>query len=279
MTVERSGALVSAEELAAMLGSASPPVVLDVRWRLNSPSYRPDYDRSHVPGARWCDLETDLADPPGVRGRHPLPDVARLQQRFVDWGIDPTTTVVVHDLDDSVAAARAWWVLRWAGLESVFVLDGGWSAWQAAGLPQSDVVPPAGGGTARVRPGSLPSIDAAGAMSVAASGVLVDVRAAERFRGEVEPIDPVAGHIPGAINLGTMGNVGPDGRFLDAEALRARFTAVIEHSGPVGVYCGSGVTAAHTVLALHEIGMDAALYAGSWSEWITDPTRPIGLGD
>ncbi len=202
----------------------------------------------------------------------------------------PRTTprIVVYDQDLSYAAARAWWVLRYFGAQDVKVLDGGLSAWVAAGLPTSTDVPASatgtGTGTFEARPGQLPILDADGAAALARDGVLLDARAPERFRGESEPIDPVAGHIPGAVNAPTVDNARADGRFLDPEALRQRFESlgIQPGDGPVGAYCGSGVTAAHEVLALHEAGIDAALYVGSWSDWVTDPDATRGdrrLGD
>jgi thiosulfate/3-mercaptopyruvate sulfurtransferase len=283
MGFDHTHALISVRELATLLHTERPPVVLDVRWRLNTPSRLPDYEQSHIPGARWCDLETDLSDPPGVRGRHPLPDPQRLQHRFRDWGLHEDSCVVVYDIEDSLAAARAWWILRWAGLTDVHVLDGGWAAWERSGEEVTAEVPSAGGGTAAVRPGSVKTVEADAIPSLVATGVLVDVRAAERFAGETEPIDPVAGRIPGAVNVPTVANVDDNGLFLPAEALRRRFdaagiSAAASAGDPVAVYCGSGVTAAHTVLALQLVGIESALYPGSWSEWITDPNRPVATG-
>jgi thiosulfate/3-mercaptopyruvate sulfurtransferase len=275
--------LVGAPELAAALDRGSPPVLLDVRWQLGGPSQHPQYLAGHLPGARWCDLEVDLADPPGPAGRHPLPDPRRLEAALRAWGIEEQSEVVVYDQGNSVAAARAWWVLGWAGVSRVRVLDGGFQAWLAAGQPVSTQVPAPAASSIRVRPGSLPTLDADTAAAWGRAGRLVDVRAPERFRGEVEPIDPVAGHIPGAVNLPTTANVQPSGHFLPVAELRQRFVAAgREGTGqqePVGVYCGSGVTAAHTVLAMRVAGIDAVLYPGSWSEWITDPSRPVETGD
>jgi len=285
MTDHSARPLISVDELAAALDHGAGPVLLDVRWQVAGPSQYPLYLAGHLPGAHWCDLDADLSDPPGARGRHPLPDPRRLEARLRAWGVDPDSEVVVYDQANSVAAARAWWVLCWAGLRQVRVLDGGFEAWSGAGRPVDTEHPQAGAGTVTVRPGSMPTLDAGTAASWARAGRLFDVRAPERFRGEVEPIDPVAGHIPGAANLPTTANVQPSGQFLPEPALRQRFldagvdaTGAAEGEAPVGVYCGSGVTAAHTVLAMRLAGIDAALYPGSWSEWITDPSRPVETG-
>jgi len=281
MTDQSPRALISVDELAAALDQGVSLVLLDVRWQVAEPSQYPLYRAGHLPGARWCDLDADLADPPGPRGRHPLPDPRRLEARLRSWGVDPQSQVVVYDQASSVAAARAWWVLRWAGVEQVRVLDGGFQAWTDAGQPVDTGQPPAGAGTVSVRPGSMPVLDAGTAAEWASEGRLVDVRAPERYRGEVEPIDPIAGHIPGAINLPTTANGRPSGHFLPEPELRRRFAEAGAAGGtdaPVGVYCGSGVTAAHTVLAMRLAGIEAALYPGSWSEWITDPSRPVETG-
>jgi thiosulfate/3-mercaptopyruvate sulfurtransferase len=283
MTDDSPRALISVEELAAALDSGAGLVLLDVRWQLAGPSQYPLYRAGHLPGAYWCDLGTDLSDPAGIRGRHPLPDPDRLEARLRSWGIDPQSDVVVYDQATSMAAARAWWVLRWAGVEHVRVLDGGFEAWTGGGHPIDTEEPEPGAGTVSVRPGSMPVLDADSAASWGAAGRLYDVRAAERFHGEVEPIDPVAGHIPGAASLPTTDNLQPSGHFLPERELRQRFgqagaAGAAGSDAQVGVYCGSGVTAAHTVLAMRVAGIDAALYPGSWSEWITDPSRPIETG-
>jgi len=195
-------------------------------------------------------------------------------------GVSQDRAVVVYDDRDATAAARAWWLLRYFGHEHVRVLDGGYQAWLAVGLPVSTAGPAGPRGNFTARPGHMPVLDAAGAGSMARTGLLLDARAGERYRGEREPVDPVAGHIPGAVSAPTAGNVNPDGTFRTPAELRARFAALGAGPGPgpVGAYCGSGVTAAHEVLALALAGIPAALYVGSWSNWITDPARPVATG-
>jgi len=276
----REDFIVDPSQLASQLSKLSTmamPTLLDVRWRLAGPPGRDDYAAGHLPGAVFLDLDADLCGPPGKGGRHPLPDPDDLQRALRAAGVRAGHPVVVYDLGDGLPAARAWWTLRWAGHEAVRVLDGGFPAWAAAGGPVTTEAPEPEPGDFTVRPGGMPVLDAAGAGRLAAEGVLVDVRAAPRYRGEVEPIDPVAGHIPGAVNLPTTEHAEADGRLRAADALRARFAEVgVGDGAPVGAYCGSGVTAAHTVLALNLAGRaDAALYVGSWSEWITDPERPV----
>ncbi|MFL6139469.1 MAG: sulfurtransferase [Frankiaceae bacterium] len=274
-----SGPLIGVAELAAALAGDAPPAVLDVRWSLTGPPGRDAYDGGHVPGACFVDLDRDLADPPGPRGRHPLPGERRFEAVMRAAGVRDDGTVVVHDAADGTSAARAWWLLRYHGHPDVRLLDGGFAAWRAAGQPvsQEPCAPRAGDFTAR--PGQLPVLDAAAAARLAAEGVLLDARAAERYRGEVEPVDPVAGHVPGAVSAPTTANVAADGRLLPAGELLARFAALGARPGvPVGAYCGSGVTAAHEVLALEVAGIPAALYPGSWSEWIADSSRPVATG-
>lgn len=274
--------LVEVDRLAAELDRADPPALLDVRWRLTGPPGRDDYLAGHLPGAVFVDLDTALCGPPGAGGRHPLPDPAALQAALRAAGVRAGHPVVVYDGGDGLAAARAWWTLRWAGHRPVRLLHGGYPAWVAAGQPVSTVAPAPASGDVEVRPGDLPVLDAgqAAALATADDAVLLDVRAAPRYRGEVEPIDPVAGHVPGAANLPATEYVGPDGRFPAADVLRERFAAVgATGARSVGAYCGSGVTAAQAVLALHLAGRpDAALYVGSWSNWVADPTRPVASG-
>ncbi len=279
--------LVNPAELASALASADPPTVLDVRWRLpgsapDKPPTRSEYTEAHIPGAAFVDLDSQLSGPPGAGGRHPLPDPVALGAALRAAGVRAERAVVVYDAGDNQAAARAWWILRWAGHPAVRVLDGGWAAWTAESAPtEPGAVTPALGDFV-VTPGVLPVLDAdaAGALPDA-GGVLIDARIPGRYRGEVEPVDPVAGRIPGAVNVPAAQLSAPDGRLLPAPALREVFAAVGAAAGtPVGAYCGSGVTAAHTVLALTVAGVDdPALYVGSWSNWITDPTRPIATGE
>lgn len=261
--------LIDPAELAA---ATTRPVLLDVRWRLAGPPGREDYDGGHLPGAVFVDLDTELAGAPGRGGRHPLPDPGSLEATLRAAGIDDGTPVVVYDAGDNQAAARAWWILRWAGHADTRVLDGGYAAWVAAGQPVTTEVMSPQPGTVTVRPGSMPVLDADAAAALARTGTLIDARVAPRYRGEMEPVDPVAGHIPGAVNVPAAELSEPDGRLKPAAELAER----LDSAGPVGAYCGSGVTAAHTVLALHRAGRtDAALYVGSWSEWVADPGRPV----
>jgi thiosulfate/3-mercaptopyruvate sulfurtransferase len=271
--------LVSVDALVAALASARPPVVLDVRWRLGGPSSVDAHRRSHIPGSVFVPLDAELSGTPGEGGRHPLPAPAALEGALRRAGIRAGDRVVVHDLGDGAAAARAWWLLRWAGVSAVAVLDGGWAAWTAAGAPVTAEPTEPEPGDVVVRPGGMPVLDAEAAARIAREGVLLDARAPERYRGELEPVDPVAGHIPGAVNAPTTGSTGPDGRLLPPEVLRERFAALgADGAVPVGAYCGSGITAAHTVLALAVAGVPAALYVGSWSQWVTDPERPMAVG-
>ncbi|MBN9605038.1 MAG: sulfurtransferase [Actinomycetales bacterium] len=277
--------LVTAAELAALLGSAAPVHVLDVRWSLDRPGLGPaDFAAAHVPGAVFVDLATELAEPgrPAHEGRHPLPSAERLQRATARWGLRAGDPIVVMDDSGGLAAARAWWLLRHAGVGAVRLLDGGLAAWRAAGgaLETGPGGPDQASAGIPIAFGAMPVLDADSAAGLARTGVLVDARAAERYRGETEPIDPVAGHVPGAVSAPTVGNLGADGRFLDPAALRARFAGLgAEPDGPaVGVYCGSGVTAAHEVLALEVAGVAAALYPGSWSAWSNTPGRPVATG-
>jgi thiosulfate/3-mercaptopyruvate sulfurtransferase len=269
--------LIRAEELLARPAD----VLLDVRWRLGSDSGRDEYLAGHLPGAVYVDLPTELSGPPSaVDGRHPLPSVQRLQAAARRWGISAGSRVVAYDATGGLAAARAWWLLRWAGVAEVTLLDGGLPAWTAAGGPveTGDVVPEPG--DVVLTGGAMPVLDADAAAALPGTGgVLLDARAAERFRGEVEPVDPRAGHVPGAVSAPTTATLDADGRLLPAAVLREHFAALGVRPGtPVGVYCGSGVTAAHEVAALAVAGVDASLWPGSWSQWSADPVRPVATG-
>ncbi len=283
------GVLVEARELAAYraasgdgaAGGDAAVTLLDVRWALGDPHGREHYREGHLPGAVFVDLDTELAAPPSAaRGRHPLPPPSQLEAAARRWGVRTGVPVVAYDGRGNLAAARAWWLLRRAGQAPVLLLDGGLEAWLAAGLPVETgdgVVPEPG--DVHLDSDALPVLDPDGAAALARSGVLLDVRAAERYRGEVEPIDPRAGHIPGARSAPATGNLLPDGRFLPADQLRERFAAVgVDAGRPVGAYCGSGINAAQAVAALAIIGVDAALYPGSWSQWSGDPSRPAATG-
>ncbi|MGA5873555.1 sulfurtransferase [Streptomyces cinereoruber] len=268
--------IISASELLSESAGARPPVLLDVRWALGGPPGRPAYDAGHLPGAVYVDLDTELAGPPGSGGRHPLPDPEVFGAAMRRAGVSADRPVVVHDGGSGWGAARAWWLLRWAGHPDVRVLDGGLAAWTGE-LTEKVTAPEPG--DFRPEPGALGLLDADGAAAFARSGLLLDARAAERYRGDVEPIDRVGGHIPGAVSAPTTENVDAGGLFLAADALRDRFTALGAAEGtPVAVYCGSGVSGAHEVLALEIAGIPAALYAGSWSEWSADPSRPVATG-
>jgi thiosulfate/3-mercaptopyruvate sulfurtransferase len=270
--------LISAAELRR---TASRVVLLDVRWALGDPHGRERYLDGHLPGAVFVDLETELADPPSApAGRHPLPSLQRLQASARRWGIDDGDPVVAYDATGGLAAARAWWLLRWGGLPDVRLLDGGLDAWVRAGgsLDAGDVVPEPGAVT--LTGGGMPVLSIEEAAALPSTGVLLDARAGERYRGEVEPIDPRAGHVPGALSAPTAGNLAADGTFRSADELAERFAALGAVPGTtVGVYCGSGVTAAHEVVALAAAGIEAALWPGSWSQWSNDPDRPVTTGD
>jgi len=268
-----SGPLISAAELAA---HDPAPTLLDVRYRMGGPGGADEFRAGHVPGAVYVDLDTALAGPPGSGGRHPLPDPGVFETAMRRAGVCDDHPVVVYDDWQGHAAARARWLLRHHGHAHVRLLDGGWGAWRAAGLPVAKGDEPHRAGDFRVRPGGTPVVEAGEVLAVAADGVLVDARAPERFAGETEPIDPVAGHIPGAVNVPTGRNLRDDGRFRSAAELRSVYAEVgIGPGTRVAAYCGSGVTAAHDLLALEIIGIEAALYPGSWSGWIADPTRPV----
>jgi thiosulfate/3-mercaptopyruvate sulfurtransferase len=274
--------LISTADLAPHLDNPSW-VILDCRFTLEDPMRgERDYEQGHIPGALYAHLERDLTGTiiPGKTGRHPLPSLEHLAERFSSWGIDETVQVVAYDDSGGSMAARVWWLLRWLGHEAVAVLDGGWPWWRAEGRPfrcgrhwrsPRRFLP-------RPRPELVASADEVLAVLNDPRFRLIDSRSLERYRGEYEPIDPVAGHIPGALCAPYLENLDSHGRFRPAAQLRERFERLLGDvpAERVIFYCGSGVTAAHNLLALAHAGLgDARLYAGSWSEWITDPTRPI----
>jgi thiosulfate/3-mercaptopyruvate sulfurtransferase len=267
--VSRDNVLITATELAQHLDAGEPLTILDVRWQLTEPDGRAAYERGHLPGAVYVSLEDELSDHSVVgRGRHPLPSGRSVEAAARRWGVRTGVPVVVYDDWNRAGSARAWWVLTAAGLPAVRILDGGLNAW--TGPLETGIATPRPGDVTvphdDLYAGARPTLTAEQA---AAAGVLLDARAPERFRGDVEPVDPVAGHIPGARNVPSTGLLSDDGRFLPTSAL-------IDRIGDVdGVYCGSGVTASVVVAALAAEGVEAALYPGSWSEWCSDPTRPV----
>lgn len=272
---------VSAVELNDLLTRGAPVRVIDVRWRLDRPEAgHDDYLTGHIPGAVFAALDTELSthgEPSD--GRHPLPSTATLQAAARRWGVRAGDTVVAYDDAKGTAAARAWWLLRQAGVD-VRVLAGGLRGWQAEGfeVTTDDVSPEPGDVVLGEIGRDALSIDEAAAFPE--TGVLLDVRAPERYRGETEPLDPVAGHIPGARNLPTTLHLDDQGRLLDTDTVLATLAAVgVTPGTPVAAYCGSGVTAAHTALVLHEVGIEAKVFPGSWSQWSNTPGRPVATGD
>lgn len=269
--------LITPTELAAMMASPTPPVVLDMRWGGPAApgSGRAEFEDGHIPRSQWVSTDEELADLSKPGGRHPLPDRDAFQAAMRRHGVRQDRPVVALDGAESLSAGRLWWLLTDAGFPEVLVLDGGFAAWQAAGLPvQEGPAEPVATGDAVVGPPQLPVVDAADIAGVSRN--IWDVRTPERFRGETEPIDPVAGHVPGAHNLSARGAHRPDGRFKPADELQRVFADV--RPGDV-VYCGSGVTASQVLLAMHIAGIDGVrLYPGSWSDWISDPSRPVARG-
>jgi thiosulfate/3-mercaptopyruvate sulfurtransferase len=274
--VSRDDVLITATELAQRLSADEPLTILDVRWQLNEPDGRASYERGHLPGAVYVSLEDELSDHSvSGRGRHPLPSGRSVEAAARRWGVRNGVPGVVYDNWNRAGSARAWWVLTAAGLPDVRILDGGLSAWNGP-LETGSVAPEPGDVTVPhddLYAGARPTLTAEQA---AAAGILLDARAPERFRGDVEPVDPVAGHIPGAQNMPSTDLLSDDGRFLSDDALFDRIGAI---DGPAtGVYCGSGVTASVVLAALAAAGVDAALFPGSWSEWSSDPSRPVARG-
>ncbi|WP_026535999.1 sulfurtransferase [Arthrobacter sp. H14] len=300
--------LIDVESLQESLSSGEPITILDVRWALGDPHGYQHYLDGHIPGGVYVDLERELASPGAPeQGRHPLPDPDDFQEAARRWGIDDGGVVVAYDDNGSMSAARLWWLLRDAGREQVYLLDGGLGAWKQAGCPVETGSTTAEPGSVRLTSGRMPSISMAEAGSFPGSGLLLDARAGERYRGEAEPVDPRAGHIPGATSAPTSDNLTADGRFKPATELRERFemlradgissdgeapvgggTGVQAEAGTggrgdrqavtVAVYCGSGISAAHEIVALEIAGIAGALYPGSWSQWSNHPQLPVATG-
>jgi len=278
--------LISATELAARMREPNV-VVVDCRHDLmNLAAGREGYAIGHLPGAVFGDIETQLSGakrgPDGVfRGRHPLPDKDALVETLCASGVNDDTQVVAYDAHGGMFAARLWWLLRWLGHEAVAVLDGGLAAWQSAGQPLSTDVPSPARGNVTVRAPFVPTVTVLEVMDNLDKGqrTVIDARANDRFRGENETIDPVGGHIPGAKNRFFKDNLQADGRFKDAASLREEFSRLVERPEQAIMQCGSGVTACHNLLAMQVAGLPgAALYPGSWSEWVADDSRPVATG-
>lgn len=273
--------LLDVHQLQRRIAAGERTVLLDVRWVLGRSDGHTEYLKGHLPGAVFVDLPTELADhAEPAQGRHPLPAADRFQESVRRWGINDGDTVVAYDNSGSMAAARVWWMLRNAGVESVFLLDGGLAAWRAAGYGEEagEVAPAVGNAT--LGGGNMPTItEAEAARWHGDNKVLLDARAGERYRGEIEPVDPRAGHIPGAVSAPTTANITDAGTFLAADDLRRRFLDLgAGGSTDVAVYCGSGVTAAHEIAALEIAGFKAALYPGSFSQWSNNPANPVEVG-
>lgn len=273
--------IISAQALQSLIGS-DELVVLDCRFSLADSGYGARvYSESHVPGAHYLHLDDDLSSPITPHsGRHPLPDIEQLSGLLHRCGVSSSSQVVVYDDCGGAMAARAWWLLRWLGHDAVAVLDGGYPAWSAAGGEQSVVPAAQGSGNFTVRLREDMNLDVEQVAALPARILLVDARGAERYRGEQEPIDPVAGHIPGAVNRPLTDNLN-NGVFKPADQLRHEWEALLGVVEPAEVvhYCGSGVTACHNLLAMEYAGLNGSrIYAGSWSEWIRDPQRPVATG-
>lgn len=281
MVSTRDRVLITAAELMRRLSAGERPAILDVRWRLDATDGREAFAAGHIPGAVYVSLEEELSDHAvSGRGRHPLPSGADLERAIRRWGIDTGRPVIVYDDWNRAGSARAWWVLTAAGLPDVRILDGGLSQWLAAGgdLQCGDSVPTPGNLSLThtdLYNGARATLTADD-IAAGKVGTVLDARAPERFRGDTEPVDPVAGHIPGAVNVPSTSLLADGGAFLDDAALRSRFAGL---SGEIGVYCGSGVTAAVVLAGLAVAGIDGALFPGSWSQWCAEAGRATATGD
>lgn len=289
----RDKVFITAPDLAQLKADGKEPKILDVRWQLGRSDGAEQYAQGHIPGAIYVDLETELASPSGELGRHPLPSSDQLSESIARWGITPESRIVIYDAVAGMSAARAWWLLRWAGFEDVRILDGGLASWADQGrqLEQAGNVPKMSAPS--VQTGHMPTLTIDQAGTYPQEAYLIDARAKERFRGETEPIDPRAGHIPGALNIPTTTLVNPDGTLKSVSELTEIYaqagvledTLALAHgewpvpAQDVAVYCGSGVTACHQIAVLASLGIDSALFPGSWSQWSQDSTRPAVTGE
>jgi len=280
-----SRTLIDPAGLLSRLAAPAPTVVIDCRFDLSRPEAgEAAYVAGHVPAAHYAHLDRDLSGPKtGRNGRHPLPDRQAFAACAGAWGLAPGVQAVAYDDQGGPYASRLWWLLRWLGHGAVAVLDGGWAAWRAAGGAVERARPPVAAAAAGPYPAAavpaMPTVDTAGVLAGLGRLQLLDARSGERFRGEVEPLDPVAGHIPGARLRCFKDNLGTDGRFKPAATLRAEFDALGLELPRVVHQCGSGVTACHNLLAMDHAGLEGtALYPGSWSEWCADPARPVATG-
>lgn len=271
--------IISAVELASSLANTNWRIIDCHHELADTEAGRRAYQQAHIPGALFAHLDEDLSGPiiAGETGRHPLPCVTAMEHLFGRWGITPSTQVVVYDNKRGAIAARLWWMLRYLGHEAVAVLDGGLASWEKEGLPLGTTIntPEPVDFIAKVQTGWVWDADAIAQLDNDTSSVVVDSRAAERYRGEIEPIDPIAGHIPGALNLPFADNWTSEGILKPPAALAQRFENLPDATHTV-FYCGSGVTACHNILAYAQAGLgNARLYPGSWSDWITDEQRAI----
>jgi thiosulfate/3-mercaptopyruvate sulfurtransferase len=277
--------LISAAELALHLTDPDWAII-DCRYDLAAPGWGAEqYRAAHLPGAVYASLDRDLSGPvTGRNGRHPLPDIESFKMRLGAWGIGPGIQVAAYDQSNGMWASRLWWLLRYVGHSAVAVLDGGFAKWSAQARPTRPAVEERAPRAFVGAPAGDQYVDADRVERLRADGRfrLIDARAPERYRGEAEPIDPVAGHIPGAVNLYNLSNLNPDGTFRAPNELRAKFLALLGDVAPehVVTYCGSGVAAAHNVLAMEIAGLSGArVYPGSWSEWCSAPERPVARGE
>lgn len=273
--------LISPAQLLAKLGNPNL-IIIDCRFQLvagpdDAEPGQTAYKQQHIPNALYANLDSDLSSPhiPGVTGRHPLPNLQQFEQRLQQWGLCDHSEVVCYDSSGGAFAVRLWWLLNWCGFSSVSVLDGGWQAWQSSQGPVSNEVPTSVSGDFVIRSTQDWVVTAEDIVNNPADYRLIDARGADRYRGENETIDPIAGHIPGAVSAPFTENLTPDGYFQPIDRLSARFLPLIDTATPTH-YCGSGVTACHNWFAMTLLGLQPGkLYAGSWSDWITEPLRPI----